>query len=155
MSAPPPVPSSSSLPSSPCPQVISLLSVEPLTSPQQFSSVYTVYELMETDLHSVIKSPQKLTTEHIQVQCPPPSSSPPPPLALHVSTALGTELPAQRWDHPPRSKTEEHSRQQGLPPQGASSPSSPSAALMPFRSQTSVLPKSIPRRLPRPRLFRR
>jgi hypothetical protein len=48
-------------------KIISLLSVEPLTSPQQFTSLYTVYELMETDLHAVIKSPQKLTTEHIQV----------------------------------------------------------------------------------------
>ena len=51
-------------------KIISLLSVEPLTSPQQFSSLYTVYELMETDLHSVIKSPQKLSTDHIQVPFP-------------------------------------------------------------------------------------
>jgi serine/threonine protein kinase len=37
------------------------------TSKALFSSLYAVYELMETDLNSVIKSSQKLTNEHIQV----------------------------------------------------------------------------------------
>ncbi len=35
-------------------------------SRDQFEDVYLVYELMDTDLHQIIRSPQQLTNEHFQ-----------------------------------------------------------------------------------------
>jgi hypothetical protein len=32
----------------------------------KFNDVYIVYELMDTDLHQIIRSPQPLTNEHFQ-----------------------------------------------------------------------------------------
>lgn len=34
---------------------------------QNFNDVYIVYELMDTDLHQIIRSAQELTDEHCQV----------------------------------------------------------------------------------------
>ena len=31
-----------------------------------FDDVYLVYELMDTDLHQIIRSPQPLTDDHVQ-----------------------------------------------------------------------------------------
>lgn len=35
-------------------------------SRDKFNDVYLVYELMDTDLHQIIRSPQQLTNEHFQ-----------------------------------------------------------------------------------------
>ena len=35
-------------------------------NPQDFKDVYIVYELMDTDLHQIIRSPQPLTDDHFQ-----------------------------------------------------------------------------------------
>jgi hypothetical protein len=47
------------------PQIVALLDIEP---PEKtgFKDVYLVSELMETDLHRVIYSRQKLSPEHVQ-----------------------------------------------------------------------------------------
>ena len=34
---------------------------------EKFNDVYIVYELMDTDLHQIIRSPQALTDDHCQV----------------------------------------------------------------------------------------
>lgn len=36
------------------------------SKPQDFKDVYIVYELMDTDLHQIIRSPQPLTDDHFQ-----------------------------------------------------------------------------------------
>eukprot|EP00826_Nyctotherus_ovalis_P048229 TRINITY_DN5655_c0_g1_i1.p2 TRINITY_DN5655_c0_g1~~TRINITY_DN5655_c0_g1_i1.p2 ORF type:complete len:168 (+),score=49.22 TRINITY_DN5655_c0_g1_i1:160-663(+) len=46
--------------------IISVLTVQLPPSEESFSDLYVVNELMETDLASIIKSPQKLTDEHCQ-----------------------------------------------------------------------------------------
>jgi mitogen-activated protein kinase 1/3 len=40
--------------------------IEPLPSVDEFRDIYIVSELMETDLHRVIYSRQRLSLEHIQ-----------------------------------------------------------------------------------------
>jgi hypothetical protein len=47
-------------------QIIAILDIEPPLSRAAFRDIYIVQELMETDLHRVIYSRQKLTPEHIQ-----------------------------------------------------------------------------------------
>lgn len=37
---------------------------------ERFEDVYIVYELMDTDLHQIIRSSQVLTDEHCQVSLP-------------------------------------------------------------------------------------
>ena len=45
-----------------------------------FDDVYLVYELMDTDLHQIIRSSQPLSDDHVQVRAtPPPLRAPPPP----------------------------------------------------------------------------
>ncbi len=38
----------------------------PPTSSSSFKDVYVVYELMDTDLHQIIRSPQPLSDDHVQ-----------------------------------------------------------------------------------------
>ncbi len=47
-------------------QIIALLDIEPPPPSGRFSDCYLVTELMETDLHRVIYSRQKLSPEHVQ-----------------------------------------------------------------------------------------
>lgn len=46
--------------------VIGILDIMSLPDPKNFKDVYIVTQLMDTDLYHVIRSKQKLTTEHIQ-----------------------------------------------------------------------------------------
>ena len=47
-------------------QIIAILDIEPPPSREGFKDIYIVQELMETDLHRVIYSRQRLTPEHVQ-----------------------------------------------------------------------------------------
>jgi serine/threonine protein kinase len=47
-------------------QIVALLDIEPLPPPEGFKDVYVFTELMQTDLHRVIYSRQKLSPEHKQ-----------------------------------------------------------------------------------------
>ncbi len=47
-------------------QIIAILDIEPPPSRDLFKDIYIVQELMETDLHRVIYSRQRLTPEHVQ-----------------------------------------------------------------------------------------
>lgn len=46
--------------------LVSLLDIMRPASYADFSDVYLVYELMDTDLNQIIKSPQELTDDHVQ-----------------------------------------------------------------------------------------
>lgn len=45
--------------------VIALRDIVPPACPSSFKDVYLVYELMDTDLHQIIRSPQQLSPDHI------------------------------------------------------------------------------------------
>jgi len=45
--------------------VIGLRDILPPPAPAQYKDVYLVYELMDTDLHQIIRSPQPLSPEHV------------------------------------------------------------------------------------------
>jgi serine/threonine protein kinase len=45
--------------------VIALRDIVPPACPGSFCDVYLVYELMDTDLHQIIRSPQQLSPDHI------------------------------------------------------------------------------------------
>jgi serine/threonine protein kinase len=45
--------------------VIALRDIVPPACPGSFHDVYLVYELMDTDLHQIIRSPQQLSPDHI------------------------------------------------------------------------------------------
>lgn len=49
------------------PQVIKIKDIIPPPEKENFVDVYIVYELMDTDLHQVIRSSQALTEDHCQV----------------------------------------------------------------------------------------
>ncbi len=40
--------------------------IPPAAQADKFADVYLVYELMDTDLHQIIRSPQPLSDEHVQ-----------------------------------------------------------------------------------------
>lgn len=46
--------------------VISISTIQRPESKEDFKDLYLIYELMEADLATIIKSPQKLTNEHCQ-----------------------------------------------------------------------------------------
>ena len=46
--------------------IVKIKSIIPPTSPFDFSELYIVFELMETDLAQVIRSPQSLKDQHVQ-----------------------------------------------------------------------------------------
>lgn len=48
------------------PNIISLYDIDVPEKPKSFDDIYIITELMETDLHRVIYSKQKLSDEHIQ-----------------------------------------------------------------------------------------
>lgn len=48
-------------------QVISIRDVIPPPQPEAFNDVYIASELMDTDLHHIIRSNQALSDEHCQV----------------------------------------------------------------------------------------
>lgn len=45
--------------------VIGLRDILPPPCPANYKDVYLVYELMDTDLHQIIRSPQQLSPEHV------------------------------------------------------------------------------------------
>ena len=45
--------------------IIRLLTIQLPTSRESFNEIYVVYDLMETDLGEIIKSPQPLLDEHV------------------------------------------------------------------------------------------
>lgn len=46
--------------------IMSIVTIQQPVSREEFNDLYVVNELMETDLATIIKSPQTLTNEHIQ-----------------------------------------------------------------------------------------
>lgn len=50
------------------PQVIGLKDIIRPPSRENFNDVYIVYELMDTDLHQIIRSNQPLTDDHCRVR---------------------------------------------------------------------------------------
>lgn len=48
-------------------QVVKIKDIIPPLSKESFNDVYIVYELMDTDLHQIIRSNQALTDDHCQV----------------------------------------------------------------------------------------
>ena len=47
-------------------QIIALVDIQPPASRADFSDVYEITELMDTDLHQIIRSNQPLTDEHFR-----------------------------------------------------------------------------------------
>lgn len=45
--------------------IIALRDLVPPADPSNFKDVYLVYELMDTDLHQIIRSPQQLSPDHV------------------------------------------------------------------------------------------
>eukprot|EP00877_Chromochloris_zofingiensis_P006799 jgi/Chrzof1/2372/Cz11g12200.t1_MAPK4 len=45
--------------------IVAIRDIIPPTSGQSFRDVYIVYELMDTDLHQIIRSPQQLSEDHV------------------------------------------------------------------------------------------
>lgn len=45
--------------------IIALRDLVPPACPSNFKDVYLVYELMDTDLHQIIRSPQQLSPDHV------------------------------------------------------------------------------------------
>lgn len=50
-----------------CPQVVAIRDIIPPPQRNAFNDVYIAYELMDTDLHQIIRSNQALSEEHCQV----------------------------------------------------------------------------------------
>ena len=48
-------------------QVVAIRDIIPPPNRADFQDVYIVYELMDTDLHQIIRSSQQLTEDHCQV----------------------------------------------------------------------------------------
>ena len=48
-------------------QVVAIRDIIAPPNPKDFTDVYIVYELMDTDLHQIIRSDQPLTEDHCQV----------------------------------------------------------------------------------------
>lgn len=48
-------------------QVIAIKDIIKPPNREAFNDVYVVYELMDTDLHQIIRSDQELTDDHSQV----------------------------------------------------------------------------------------
>jgi hypothetical protein len=76
-------------------QIIALVDIQPPASRADFSDVYEITELMDTDLHQIIRSNQPLTDEHFryfmyQVRARAV------PLA-RPDTRLGSPPPSARW----------------------------------------------------------
>ena len=69
-----------------CPQIIALLDIEPPPA-TGFKDVYLISELMETDLHRVIYSRQKLSPEHVQYFLYQVCAAPAPAACLLAPTA--------------------------------------------------------------------
>ena len=44
----------------------SILTASRVRQAGKFADIYLVYELMDTDLHQIIRSPQPLSDEHVQ-----------------------------------------------------------------------------------------
>lgn len=51
----------------PSSQIIKIKDIIPPPDKEKFNDVYIVYELMDTDLHQIIRSSQALTDDHCQV----------------------------------------------------------------------------------------
>lgn len=49
------------------PQVVAIRDIIPPPQREAFNDVYIAYELMDTDLHQIIRSNQALSEEHCQV----------------------------------------------------------------------------------------
>lgn len=49
------------------PQVVAIRDIIPPPAREKFNDVYIAYELMDTDLHQIIRSNQALSEEHCQV----------------------------------------------------------------------------------------
>lgn len=49
-------------------QVVAIRDIIPPPQREAFNDVYIAYELMDTDLHQIIRSNQALSEEHCQVQ---------------------------------------------------------------------------------------
>ena len=49
-----------------CAQIIALVDIQPPASKADFNDVYEITELMDTDLHQIIRSNQPLTDEHFR-----------------------------------------------------------------------------------------
>lgn len=49
-------------------QVVAIRDIIPPPQREAFNDVYIAYELMDTDLHQIIRSNQPLSEEHCQVQ---------------------------------------------------------------------------------------
>jgi hypothetical protein len=56
-------------------QVIAIKDIIRPPTKEKFNDVYIVQELMDTDLHQIIRSNQPLTDDHCQVCCNVASSS--------------------------------------------------------------------------------
>ena len=52
-------------------QIIKIRDIIRPPEKEKFSDVYIVYELMDTDLHQIIRSKQELTDDHCQVSLIP------------------------------------------------------------------------------------
>ena len=48
-------------------QIVAIRDIIPPPQREAFNDVYTAYELMDTDLHQIIRSNQALSEEHCQV----------------------------------------------------------------------------------------
>lgn len=48
-------------------QIVKVKDIIPPMDKEKFNDVYIVYELMDTDLHQIIRSKQALTDDHCQV----------------------------------------------------------------------------------------
>lgn len=49
-------------------QIVKMKDIIPPIDKEKFNDVYIVYELMDTDLHNIIRSKQALTDDHCQVK---------------------------------------------------------------------------------------
>lgn len=56
-------------------QIVKVKDIIPPMDKEKFNDVYIVYELMDTDLHQIIRSKQALTDDHCQVNKLDPFSS--------------------------------------------------------------------------------
>lgn len=50
-----------------CVQIVAIRDIIPPPQREAFNDVYIAYELMDTDLHQIIRSNQALSEEHCQV----------------------------------------------------------------------------------------
>ena len=70
-------------------QVIALKDIIRPPQRENFNDVYIVYELMDTDLHQIIRSSQQLTDDHCRVGTTTVSFS----IYLSISTPLKMNSP--------------------------------------------------------------